>query len=520
MRDDVVVPGAPWSLLNRMASMRLLRRSAAALLLVGIAGCEAATEPPPIRLELARPIAGATIRALPLEVTGTVAGSEGATLSYTINGGPAVPASVVRRADGAFSFEIADLPAGDVTVGVRAVDGRRDASASIAFVHAPVTLTVTPGAGGMRYGAVMPFTGTVSDRNLVVRYSLNGAAEQAVEQFPGGPPSTQPGPYRAEAHPLRTGTNAIVVRAYAGDTVLAAQAFTVEAEIPQRTYDVRLVTELPEGAFIMPPRLGNDGRVAGSWDTGPGTAFVFTWRDGVLTHLSEMGQVADVNNVGQVLGYKAQSTGSAQSLIWRDGAYTPVAGPASASLINDHGHLANSNRPGIWRDGQFTAYAQGGTFDIRDMNNHGAMIATELSSRSVVAWLDPPALQSIPLGYARAFAERIGDGGHLLVRGQSFSLGFRSVLVHEGVATDLNAIVGWRFDAGGVNASGTVAGVYTHGSEARLAIWKNGRTTDVMLDPKWTPISVYGITDAGQILVLAQQKVGTRKAFLLLTPAP
>lgn len=135
----------------------------------------------------------------------------------------------------------------------------------------------------------------------------------------------------------------------------------------------------------------------------------------------------------------------------------------------------------------------------------------------------PQALRG-PAEYSQnLFAERIGDGGHILLAGSASigveEYGFRTFVFHRDTLTDLTATVGLRFDGGGINAEGVVAGMYTHGTERRTATWKDGRTTDVALaSSDWTITSVYDLNDPGQILVLAQHEVTGRKSFLLLTP--
>lgn len=507
-----------------MLPTRLSAFVAAALLLIVAAACDNAVEPAPLQVEIALPAAGTVVHAPSVDVVGTVIGSETANLSYTINGGAPVAVTPTRGEGGTFSFEVADIPQGSVALTVHAVEGRSEGSASRAFERVEATLSLVVDASGVRYGTVIPFSGTLSHENLTVRYSVNGEAERAVDQSPFGP-------FRGEAHPLRSGTNTIVVRAYEGTRVAAAETLEVVADVPQRTYDVTKIVELPAEASLHTVRLGNDGRVAGSW--GPGTHYTFTWRDGVLVPLSGMDRVHDVNNVGQVLG---AAPGTYDSIIWQEGIYSQISAFGGATLINDHGHLANATTPGYWNGVEFVRYSDADAMvrarSIVDMNNHGALVgrlADYSGGTYAIAWLNPPAgakAIGVPAMYSRnPIPQRIGDGGHVLVRGYTTTgapeFDVRAFVFHGGTLSDLTALVGYRFAAGGVNAHGVVAGVYTRDAAVHAATWQDGRTTGVALSSTdWNLVSVHDVNDKGQMLAEARHKVTGTRTFLLLTPAP
>jgi hypothetical protein len=531
---DSLVSLAPHGVVFRARRIAGRGMAAAMIALAGtLAGCESPTEPP---VELELDVAwqpSERIYTSSVEFIATVSGSSQASVAHSVNGGPFVPAT--PNADGTFRVIVDPAPMGTFTVTVKATHGRTETIATRQYKRITATLTLdAPAAGGTVYGRVVPFTGEVSP-SLTIRTSLNGRPERAVQQFPPGPGGLNI--FWAQVHPLANGLNTVRVNAYDGEVLAASTEFQVNAEVGGTLYDVVLVDD--ENLVLFGTHLGNDGRVAGHWAGAGSTQGAFTWKDGVVTRLEAMRDVRGLNNHGTVLGAPATGDLFAQrSVLWKDGVYTEIDG-ISGWDINDHGHiLVASPNVGYWNGTAVVPYAE---YDFnfpafpRTMNNSGLIGGhTMASTRSNAAIWPGDGSVIRPTPEARnSSVEKIGDGGHALVRVELQPLlgptpefgGQRSYLYHLGASHDLNSLVGFLVQGGGVNASGTVAGTYIVDDIRRVFTWHDGRTTDVST-LGWAVERVTAIDDSGRILVHARSGVPGRPetqgklVTLMLTPRP
>lgn len=502
------------------SARRALALAILASLGLALGACDGPTLLDPLEVRIDSPAAGATFHTGPVEITGTVVGAANPAVTYSLDGGPHTAVELLPAPAGAFRIVLTEIDPGSSSVVVRARDRGRTAEAVHTFVFEPVTLTVQPREPQALYGRVAAFTGTISVPSLAVRYSIDGRAERPVQQ-------NALGEFRGEAHPLPDGTSRVEVRAYHGDTLVAMQAFDAHTEVERRRYSATVI-DVPGSVDVRGLHLGNDGRIAGYWWSTPDAAHPFTWRNGELVQLDSMRGLSGLNNVGQVLGVALGAT--PQTLIWRDGAYTRVPEFVGARAINDRGHLIRASTAGFWRDGGIVDFASppGEALGVAAINNHDQIVGGRwLSSTTIrpVFWLSAPDYELVHLPYRAATAFRISDGGHVLLEAWDIPTSVeefgavRYVFHHAGAWLDLNAVVGFRTVAADVDAAGVVAGTYSWLGDPRPFTWRDGRTTDVVLDSdEWAVERVWSINDHGQISAGGRHRTTGRRATLLLAP--
>lgn len=519
-------------------------------LVAGVAAASLATCESPAAAGLERlqvtidsPSEGATRYAASVDVTGTIAGAEAPAVTYSVAGKPYAAADVIDGTPLKFHISLDSLTAGPVALTVKVTDRGRAAMATRGFTYERVTLTLqAPFAADTLHGRVIGFSGLVSLSSASVRWSLNGGAENVTQAYPPNP-STGQSKYESEAWPLPDGRSVITVRAYIDSQVVAADSFAVQVDVPVAHYTATAVTG-PGSIEVTGSFLSNDGRIAGSWRTAAdATARPFTWRAGTFVTLDSMRQVKGLNNVGQVLGDRVVSvvSGLARTVLWQGGVYTMIDTLEAAAAINDQGDLVRSLTAGYWRNGQLVSYTTPpttGPLSVASINNSGQIAGGRINFTNrptPVVWTSPTTWSVPPLPlydwlppYRTTGVSRISDGGHMLLSTTFFPVFSqisdfflpRSLFLYQGQATDLNTVVGHGTIAAGVNASGAVAGSYIPSAGViRAFTWKNGRTTDVVIDEAgWTLESVLAINDLGQLSVKARSAATGNSATLILTP--
>jgi hypothetical protein len=532
---DSLVSLAPRGVVFRARRIAGRGMAAAMIALAGtLAGCESPTEPP---VELELDVAwqpGERIYSSELELIATVSGSSQAVVAHSVNGGPFVPASPLP--DGSFRVLIDPVPMGSFTVTVKATHGTSEKIASRQYERRAATLTVVAPAGGTVYGRVVAVHGEMS-QGLTIRTSLNGGLERDVQYFPPHPSSPDGlRTFWAEVHPLANGSNTVRVNAYDGAALANSTEFQVTAEVVEARYDA-VVIDVDGSAGVAGSHLSNDGRVAGFW-TAPGatTQNPFTWRAGVLTQLDQMREVRGLNNHGTILGAPLTSDLTVRrSVLWSDGVYTEIDG-ISGIDINDHGHILLGPEAGVayWSGTEVVTYAeQSLSFprNPRTINNSNLIGGFYYSGPALaILWSGVGStIGAAPPRARNSAIEKVGDGGHALIRADLGNLsvpppefsGFRYYVYHLGAFEDLNSLVGFRVQGGDVNASGTVAGTYLVGDSRRIFTWRDGRTTDVVIDTgNWVVDSVTAIDDSGRILAHARNGAAGKLVTLLLVPKP
>lgn len=505
-----------------------------------LGGCESPQGLERLQVTIDTPAEGATRYATSVEVTGTIAGAEAPSVTYSVAGKPYASADVVNGTPLRFHISLSSLTAGPVALTVKVADRGRLALVTRAFIYERVTMTLlAPYAADTVHGRVIGFSGLVSHA-AAIRWSLNAGTENITQTYPPNP-STGESKYAAEAWPLPDGRSVVTVRAYVDSEVVATDSFVVQVSVPVAHYTATVATG-PGSTDVTGSFLANDGRIAGSWKTAAdSTARPFTWRAGTFVTLDSMRQVKGLNNVGQVLGDGLATAGIARTVLWQDGAYTMIDTLEAASAINDQGDLVRSLTAGYWRNGQLVSYVKPpttGPLSVASINNSRHIAGGRINSTNrptPVVWTSPttwsvPSMPShawLPSYHSNGIS-RISDGGHMLMSTSFFPLlgqiaDFllpRSLYLYQGQATDLNTVVGRGTIAAGVNASGTVAGSYVPSAGVlRAFTWKDGRTTDVAIDEAgWSLEAVLAINDLGQLSVKARSAATGNSVTLILTP--
>jgi probable HAF family extracellular repeat protein len=184
--------------------------------------------------------------------------------------------------------------------------------------------------------------------------------------------------------------------------------------------------------------INDSGQIIGDSTTARGDthAFIFTPWVGRLQDLGTLGghfaRAEGISNNGQVVGQTTTAaddlTGGAQAFLWVGGtmrALPPLAGAldSEATSVNDAGQAvgASDSRPVIWQNGRVRA-----------------LFGPDVSG----------------------FATGISSSGDIVGNVSDASGNFHAFLLRNGVATNLDNIVGPQTTAEGVTDSGNVVGGY------------------------------------------------------------